>query len=281
MGRKVTFTCYNADRTRNASATPVLSSGTGKFINRVGTGRTAPSITNLGVGKFEFQFSDDDETVGTIALVATGCTPSHYLFVGTTPDKPFDAFVFFDGAGALNADAAKVPSIPTGGYQAFDGTALTPQALVKATDALYSLTPLDAELADGGVNYVVTAAAARYPDYDGDLIAAVVGSVIAPVVANFVPALPGPIQPTQGVQFDVTVSDGTPFANLAILIAFEGLETEEAAYDGADFSPLYVASSTVTGITHGLRFVLRRRGGWPANPIVKIRAVTTSGRLNS
>lgn len=273
MTTPVTFTCYLADGvTRNPAATP----SSVKFVNRSNVVRTSPlSITNLGLGKFAVEGSTDDETEGCAFLIATGCTPAYVFGSISTLDKPFAVVAFFTAAGAPISSG--IPTIPSGGYQEFDGTALTPPALNAMGAYLFSLTPLDAELDAGGVNWIIEAPASAYPAaYDGDLIAErAAPSITVPSIHSFTPA--PPISKTQTLGFDVTLSDSSLFSLISIVVAYDGVEDEESPYDGEDFSPLYDGDSYVEAITNGYRFHLKRRGGWPGNPTVKVRAVSASG----
>lgn len=278
MATPVSFTLYSADGlTVNAAATPTFTGG--KYASRANVAQTPPTITNLGLGKYSFLPSDADETLGCVALIVTGANPAYFCGPVTTLNKPFAAVVFLDAAGALIASGT--PTVPV--YKNFAGTGLTAPSPVGAGTAVWSLTPSAPDLAGGGVNYLMAApAGARAAFYDGDLIAVSgsSGSVVAPVVGNFSPALATPIQVTDALSLDVTIADGTAFANISISVLFSGLGLEEEIYDGSTFSDLYIGSSSKAAITNGFRFILNRRGGWPTNPKVKVRAVSMTGILN-
>lgn len=83
----------------------------------------------------------------------------------------------------------------------------------------------------------------------------------APVVTLVSPPLTDPISRTTPIVVDVT--DETALATVTIDVTFpDGVC--ELIYDGVAFRPLYAPGSTVTAITGGFRFTLRRaRGGWP------------------
>lgn len=106
-------------------------------------------------------------------------------------------------------------------------------------------------------------------------------STVRPVVSNFSPGLPGPIQPSDTVGFDVTVADATLLTIVTVSAIFKGTDETEAVYDGASFETLYAQNSSVIAITNGLRFSIKRRGGWPVNIQLKVRAISASGQINA
>ncbi len=278
MSTPISFMVFESDGvTPDAAATPTFS----KFATRANVDRSAPTIDNIGEGKYTFEPSDADETIGCAYLISTGGLPAYVAGAVTTPDFPFAAVAFFNADGTPITTGT--PTVPT--YQDFAGTPIVPPALASAGASLWTLTPTAPELAAGGVNYAVASPAGALPAfYDGDLIAVEVvapPSVIVPVISNYDPARPGPLGNDETLGFDVTVSDDSGFSNISIVILFDELESEESVYDGFEFSPLYLASSSAVAITNGFRFRLNRRAGWPENPIAKVRAVTASGVLNA
>lgn len=157
----------------------------------------------------------------------------------------------------------------------------TPEGVPYVVTGIGSFTGVDL-LAAPGMTITrtdMTIMAGPLADTDSGAAALTPLSVVAPVVSNFAPARPGPIQPTETIGFDVTVSDGTALANVSIAVLFQAL-SEEAVFDGFAFSTYYKGSS-VTVIANGLRFVLKRQGGWPAQPFAKVRAVTVTGMVNT
>ncbi len=283
MATPISFTVYLADGvTRNASATPsAFGSGSLWLAPDGTTAASGPTINNLGVGKFEIETSDAQEAAGRMFLIATGGFPAYVYGALHAGSNPFAAVAFFNADGTPATTGA--PTIPAGGYQDKIGNARTAPAPAGGP-CMWSVTPSAGDLAVvGGVNWILDAPAGKIPaSYDGDLIVGgAAGSSTPPVVGNFSPSLVTPIQSTQSVGFDVTISDGTAFANVSISVVFDSLGLAEEVYDGADFSALYVASSIRATIANGFRFTLIRRGGWPANPKVKVRAVSVTGVLNA
>ena len=281
--REVAF--FNSDGTGATAATPVFAA----YKDKAGTNRTAPSsFTHIGQGVFTYLPSDADEAAGCVAVItAAGKFPlfqfdAIFVPTGTTP---FAAIMLEDPAGVVWAGAA-----PTGSnvsaYAQLDNTAATAPTLTACVAPyLYTITPTAPQLAAGGVGFkfdapagaLGTAAYAVIPGVSGGGG----GSVVAPVVSNFVPSLATPIDPSQALSFDVTVSDGTPLAKCSITVELRGLKIAETVYDGSVFEDTYIASSSVTTITNGLRFVVKRLGGWPAAPGIKVMAVSTSGQVNN
>lgn len=105
-------------------------------------------------------------------------------------------------------------------------------------------------------------------------------SGVSPIVSNFTPSLGGAIVSGTTLQFDVTVSDSTPLQSVAIGVRYDGLSLVEFAYDGTVLTPNFELGSVST-LPTGLRFQLKRRGGWPASPKVFVLAVTEDGAENS
>jgi hypothetical protein len=87
---------------------------------------------------------------------------------------------------------------------------------------------------------------------------------LSPIVDNFVPAVGSTIEPTTPIAFDVTDPNGLPFTILVLVIAFPN-GTEEVAYAGGQFAPLYQGGSTVQVISNGYAFSLQRSSGWVAS----------------
>ncbi len=96
----------------------------------------------------------------------------------------------------------------------------------------------------------------------------------APTVDNFDPPAGTPISRTRRLGFDV--KDNGTLRLTAVLVEFDGTSLYEVAWDGMAFSPLY-ADSTRTTVTGGHRYELRRTGGWPVAPTVRVVAIDTAG----
>lgn len=96
----------------------------------------------------------------------------------------------------------------------------------------------------------------------------------SPSISNVTPA-PGQLTATTPLGFDVTDDSGL-FRRVIVLILYSG-KPAEVAYDGDAFLPYYVAGSSVASIEGGLHFSVKRAGGWPAAPRLKVIAIDRSG----
>lgn len=101
--------------------------------------------------------------------------------------------------------------------------------------------------------------------------------VIPPVVSNMVPASGTPIYPNTTIQFDVTDDSGL-FTAIIVMVSFPD-GSYEVIHDSAQFAPRY-RTSTNNPITNGFTFVVRRNGGWPAAPTIKVVGVDAAGGEN-
>lgn len=90
-----------------------------------------------------------------------------------------------------------------------------------------------------------------------------------PTIANFVPTVGNSIYPSTPIQFDVTDVDGVQ--SVVVLCLFPD-GTYEVVFDSASFAAPYVSASTVSTVTNGLRFVLRRTEGWIGSPSIRVLA---------
>lgn len=117
-----------------------------KYVDRSGTPRTPPAITEIGGGEYGFSPSDADELAGTVFLIDTGTSsrPRRYAGAIHTPSAPFAAWHLEDAAGALWAGAA--PTV--GVWRDFGGAARTPPAVIApgGTAYLFAVTPSAADL---------------------------------------------------------------------------------------------------------------------------------------
>lgn len=81
----------------------------------------------------------------------------------------------------------------------------------------------------------------------------------------------GAIAASAAIAFDVTITGGV-FADLVILVYFQGTNLVEVAYDGTNFTPFYNGQSSQSAITNGFHFSLIRAGGWPGAPAFSVHA---------
>lgn len=97
---------------------------------------------------------------------------------------------------------------------------------------------------------------------------------MAPVVANISPASPSTILETQTLGFDVT---GVPaLQRVFVFVSFPGLNLEELAFDGTNFTEAYAVQSSRSSIANGHAYLLRRNPVWPDSPVIAIYAVDTA-----
>jgi hypothetical protein len=134
----------------DASGAPVLGAAASMTVSAWdidGVARTAPNLVELGEGIYYVEGTDDDEVVGTIALVdctgtGAGNEPRRVtipLYVGDGSNM-FWAWHVEDTAGALWTGAA--PTIATGSYRSKDGVGITPPAVRTIAGAyLYAVVP--------------------------------------------------------------------------------------------------------------------------------------------
>lgn len=94
-----------------------------------------------------------------------------------------------------------------------------------------------------------------------------------PTVALVSPAEDSEITRTTPVVVDVTDAGG--LAAVFVWVTYEG-RAPDIVHDSESFADLF-ASSTRASITNGYRYTLRRTGGWPAAPTVRVRPVDASG----
>jgi hypothetical protein len=142
------------------TATP----GFGKYVDRSGASRTAPSVTHLGGGIYSFTPSDDDEATGVAFLLDGGVGAEPRFLSGAIhlPDNSnqFWVFHFVTSAGALWAGAA--PSV--GRYVDVSGASRTPPSLVSLAAHLYCLSPSSADV-DARAVARIDAASGAVPEY--------------------------------------------------------------------------------------------------------------------
>jgi len=97
-----------------------------------------------------------------------------------------------------------------------------------------------------------------------------------PVVSNITPAAGSALAATTALGFDVTDDSGL-FRRITVALSFGSGRPDETVYDSRGFRPYYSAGSTVTSIEGGLRFSVKRTGGWPAAPSIYIDPIDLSG----
>ena len=100
---------------------------------------------------------------------------------------------------------------------------------------------------------------------------------VPPVVSNRTPTPGSRLSSIHSpVGFDVTDLSG--LGPVFVKIAYpSGLW--EVAYMADTFSPFFSSQSSAVAIANGLRFSLRRLGGWRENPTVSVHPIDLDGNL--
>lgn len=118
------------------------------YKDKSGTDRVPPTVVNTAGGRYSFQPSDDDATVGTIWLMSAPGTSTPYLFGSiSTIDKPFIAVFIQDGSGGLAPTGT-----PTWRFYLDSGSVpivTQPSIISVAGTYLWCATPADADLVNG------------------------------------------------------------------------------------------------------------------------------------
>jgi hypothetical protein len=100
-----------------------------------------------------------------------------------------------------------------------------------------------------------------------------------PVIENITPAPRSAISKDAVVTFDAV--DNTGLLVALVYIVFSPRGDYELVYDGSVFTPLYSRYSSIDSIEGGLRFSLRRWGGWPGALQIRVRAIDSSGNVST
>lgn len=98
----------------------------------------------------------------------------------------------------------------------------------------------------------------------------------SPSISNVTPAPGSPLTPTSALGFDVTDDSGL-FRRITVSVSYANGRPDEVVYDRRGFRPYYSAGSSVVSIEGGLRFSVRRAGGWPAAPHLYVDPIDMSG----
>lgn len=101
-----------------------------------------------------------------------------------------------------------------------------------------------------------------------------------PTVENFSPPDGTPIQQSTPLEFDVMAPN--LMVTLLVSVIFDATGLAEVAYNGEGFSINYIPTAGFVGserygIPGGWHFILRRRGGWPYAPRVKVEGADEDG----
>ena len=104
--------------------------------------------------------------------------------------------------------------------------------------------------------------------------------VTAPVV-TLVSPLDGQVEPTTAVVFDVTEESTAGLCDVFVYAVFAASGDVEVIHDGDAFTARYLGQSARPAITGGFRYTVRRTGGWPSNPRIRVKAIDRAGNVSS
>lgn len=102
----------------------------------------------------------------------------------------------------------------------------------------------------------------------------------APRIENVSPNQLASVPPEQVISLDIVDDDGD-LSKVFIFALFQDTGIQEVVYTPTDasidtpeagFAPRYIANSTATPITNGMRYTFERTGGWPSPPKLRIFA---------
>lgn len=96
-----------------------------------------------------------------------------------------------------------------------------------------------------------------------------------PEVEILSPAPYSAILPTTPIR--VRVTDATGLRRVMLLAEFAGSRIYEVVHDGTQFASLYRHGSVRQSISDGFQYELRRSGGWPGSPTLRVVAIDTAG----
>lgn len=106
--------------------------------------------------------------------------------------------------------------------------------------------------------------------------ASAAADTIAPVVSGFSPPPGTTIATGDAIQFDVTDDSGA-FSRIFAVARFLGVGTDEVVHDGDAFTARYAPQSNRVPIANGFRYTVRRYGGWPDSPQIRVYPIDGSG----
>jgi len=95
-----------------------------------------------------------------------------------------------------------------------------------------------------------------------------------PIVSAVTPDLAARILPDTELGFTVTDADGDLHSVMVFALFDDG--SYEVIHDGTSFAPRYLQNSVRVAVVNGFRYRLRRVGGWPTAPRLRVAAFDTS-----
>ncbi len=105
------------------------------------------------------------------------------------------------------------------------------------------------------------------------------GSGEGATVSNYSPADGSGITPATPIQFDVT---GAETVALVVTVRYPDTGASETVYDRDGWGVNFGTTGAFLGserqpIENGYHFIIRRRGGWPFSPQIKVQGGTVEG----
>ncbi len=102
------------------------------------------------------------------------------------------------------------------------------------------------------------------------------------IVQNYTPIKGAGISPGTPIEFDVVGVNGAELVAIVISVLYPDTGASETVYDRNGFGINFKAQGSFLGserqtITGGLHFIIRRRGGWPLSPEIKVEGGTNAG----
>lgn len=191
----------------------------------------------------------------TIAVTVTDDTALEQVVI-TAELADGTVLAVYDGTtfvGAFAAGSTLVGNVYTIAYDAPGWPSASVEVHVLAVDT-------SGNSAAGSASYTITNPPAP-PD------------AAAPTVALVSPADGSAIARTTPIVVDVT--DASAFAAIFVWVVYPNGSTD-VVHDGEGFAAAF-GTSTRAGISGGYRYTLRRAGGWPAAPTVRVRPVDAAG----
>ena len=168
--------------------------------------------------------------------------------------------LIYDGSAFLGGYAATSSTTVIGDGLTFD---ITPAPHWQDADTEFTIVAFDSRGNKSTTTYSLTITDPPAVD------------TAAPVVSNPYPALGTTLGLYDEVGADVT--DDGPFRRVMLVVEYSGFP-DEWVYSGTAFRPWFAPESTATAISGGLRFRVKRFGGWPSRPRLTIIPIDQAGR---
>lgn len=251
----------------------------------LGNTRTAPSVVELANGLYAVTPTLADEDAGTVVSIDCG--------VGNQPRRVSIACFRADRTNQFVAWHVENPdgtvwtgtAPTTGSYRDSSGarSPKTPRPVEAAW--LFVLVPDSGDIAADTHFRIDGPAGSAQPYWYGSTVPVVSPDATDPVVTNVSPASGSVINPDTALAFDVTDAGGN-LSRTNVSVYYPSLQRWEVLfYAGISgswgtrpegFGPQYEGARGV--IANGFSFTgVKRRGGWPARPVIVVDPIDTVG----